>query len=327
VLVTGSTGFIGSNLCRALIERGEAVRALHRAASPLTLLEGLPVEHVIGDITVPETLRPAMGGVKTVYHAAAQLGKTPEPGEIIRVAAGGTRNVLRAAAEAGVSRVVHTSSVAALGVPRRPRGAPIQPLDENHTWNERPGRWRYGYAKYQAELAVQEAVAGGLEVVIVNPAVVIGAGDLNRISGRVILEVARGRVPVAVKGGLNIVHIQDVVAGHLAAMEKGAVGERYILGGVNLTHTRLIEIIAEQTGARPPLATLPGLPLRLLAGPLSRLDDWLHLPISGDSFHRAGVYFYYDNSKARRELNLGEPLPPETAVRDAVEWYRARAEI
>jgi dihydroflavonol-4-reductase len=323
VLVTGSTGFIGSQLCQALIAGGHQVRAFHRANSPTKGLEGLPVEHAIGDITLPETLIKALQGVEVVFHTAAKVG-TRRAGTHQKVTIDGTHNLLQAAAQAGVRRVIHTSSVAALGVPEEIKAAskPRLLLNENHTWNLPPTNWRYGYAKYRAELEVQRAVARGLDVVIVNPAVVIGAGDINQISGNVIIQIARGRLPITIGGGLNVVHIQDVVDGHLAALERGRTAERYILGGENLPHTEFLRQIAQIAGTRAPSLSLPGRLVRSLSLPVSLVDRLLNLPVSGEALRRAGYYFYYDTRKAHQELNLPSPRPVHQAIETALQWYR-----
>lgn len=322
VLVTGSTGFIGSQLCRALIVRGDAVRAFHRPSSSLAALESLPVEHVIGDILQPETLLAAMQGVEAVFHVAATLGRNAaiDPGYLATTQ--GTHNVWTAARQCGVRRLVHTSSVAALGVP-----SGNQPVDERHTWNIRPEWWDYGYAKYRAEMEVQRAVAGGLDAVIVNPAVVLGPGDLNRISGDIVVQIARRPLPVSVTGGLNVIHVDDVVAGHLAALECGRCGERYILSGENLTHQRFLTLIAQAVGVRPPRGALPGGLVRPLAVPLSWVESLASLPISGRDLWKAGRYFYFSNAKARSELGVALDLAATKAIQDAVVWYRKRGEI
>jgi dihydroflavonol-4-reductase len=266
ILVTGSTGFVGGALCKALVAQGHQVRAFHRPSSSLKLLEGLDVEHVTGDLTQSETIPPAMQGIEVVFHVAAQLGAGSDPGRTYAITVEGTRTVLQAAKEAGVHRVVHTSSVAALGVPengpaRRQSKKDVKInalIDEAHTWNYSPTRWRYGYAKYLAELEVQKAVAGGLDCVIVNPSVIFGPGDVYRMSNSLMVASAHGRIPrVAVPGGLNVVAIEDVVSGHLAALERGRRGERYILGGENLSHADLLKMVAEITGVGGPRGILP----------------------------------------------------------------------
>ena len=331
ILVTGSTGFIGSQLCHALISAGHQVRAFHRPSSSLLALQGLPVEHAIGDITAMQSLQSAMQGIEVVFHAAALLGPERHPGEMAAVTVAGTRNVLNAAASAGVRRLVHTSSVAALGVPPPPHNANSTPflMDETHTWNYRSAWWPYGSAKYQAELEVQRAVAKGLDVVIVNPAIVVGAGDLNRVSGNIIIHVAKGHVPVSIAGGLNIVHIDTVVAGHLAALERGKRGERYILAGENLTHQRFLEITASVTGAPPPRGALPVSVARPLAVPLQVLSDVMRvvsngLPIRGDMFRLAGYYFYYETTRMVDQLGVQPGYSVRQAVEEAYHWYQSQ---
>ncbi len=327
LLVTGSTGFIGSQLCRALVRQGHRVRAFHRPSSSLRMIEDLELEHAIGDLTQPETLVEAMqGGVEAVFHAAAFMGEARDPGRRYAVTVEGTRAVLQAAQQAGVHRVVHTSSVAALGVPESgpalKKGQAPAAIDESHTWNYAPGRWRYGYAKYLAEMEVQKAVAQGLDVVIVNPTVVIGAGDVYRTSRSLVVQVAQGHVPVAAPGGLNVVHVADVIAGHLAALERGRSGERYILGGQNLSVPALLRVIANVVGAHPPRGVLPVGVARTLGWATRVAGSFLELPVGGETLGMAGRYFYYDTSKARRELGLGEPHSVRQAVEDAWAWFR-----
>lgn len=320
-LVTGSTGFVGSRLCRRLVEAGHSVRAFHRSTSPPRLLEGLEVEHALGDLTQPETLQAAMQGVEAVFHAAAWMGDS-EPGRLYAVTVEGTRDVLAAARKAGVRRVVHTSSVAALGVPEA--GGPTL-LNENHTWNWRPEYYPYGYAKYLAELEVQKSVAQGLDVVIVNPTLVFGAGDIHRQSGSVISQMAARKLGVAVEGGINAVHIADVVDGHLAALERGKTGERYILGGENLTLLELLEKIGGVVGTPAPNLVLPAWLVRAGGGLAGLLHNFLDLPVPPELFRMAGYYFYYDTRKAQVELGLAPPRPVEEAVTEAFEWFqRAR---
>jgi dihydroflavonol-4-reductase len=318
ILVTGSTGFIGSRLCHSLVEAGHHVRAFHRPTSTLRLLEGLDVEHVLGDLTQPETLLAAIQDVEVVFHAAAWMGDN-EPGRLYAVTVEGTREVLAAVRGSNVRRMIHTSSVAALGVPEA--GAPAL-LNENHTWNLRPDYYPYGYAKYLAELEVQKAVAQGLDVVIVNPSVVFGAGDIHRQSSSIINRVAGRKLGVAVEGGINAVHIADVVAGHLAALEHGKTGERYILGGENLTFLELLEKIAGVVGVPAPNLVLPAGLLRAAGGVAGLLQNFLDLPVSPELFRMAGYFFHYDTRKAQVELGLPPPRPVEGAIAEAYEWFR-----
>jgi dihydroflavonol-4-reductase len=314
-------------LCRALVADGHQVCAFHRPNSPTLGLQGIHVEHAIGDITSPETLVEAMQGIEVVFHAAAMLGARSNRRGMYAVTVDGTHNVLEAARAAGVRRVVHTSSVAALGVPLESRGSPQFLMDENHTWNYPPDRWIYGHAKYMAEMEVQRFVARGLDAVIVNPAVVLGAGDLNRISGNTVIYVSRGFLKVAPPGGSNVVHIADVVAGHLAALKLGRSGERYILGGENISHRRLIETIAEVAGVGKPWVNLPAWLVRSLARPIAGASGFLKLPVNSEALQKVGHYFYYDTGKARSELNLPEPRSVRQAVEDTYQWYRKQGVI
>lgn len=324
-LVTGSTGFIGSALCRELVAQGVAVRAFHRSSSSLLLLEGLDVEHTIGDLTQPDTLREALVGVDVVFHTAAQLGAPDNPGRMYAVTVEGTRAVLDAALDARVQRLVHTSSVAALGVPET-RVGQVSPqevawINENHTWNYRPDYWMYGYTKYLAELEVQKAIARGLDAVIVNPTYVIGAGDIHRQSSSPIVQIALQKLRFATEGGFNVVHLADVVAGHLAALQKGRTGERYILGNENLTIAHTLHKIAQIVGVPSPNILLPGGLLRTIASPIERFQSLIDLPVSASTLHQAGYGFYYDTGKARIELGLTNLHSVDQAIQEAYDWF------
>lgn len=329
ILVTGSTGFLGAHLCRGLVEAGHSVRAFHRPSSITRLLDDLDVEHALGDLTQPATIREAMNGVEVVFHAAASLGGRDKPGRMYAVTVEGTRLVLQAAREGGVKRVVHTSSVAALGIPERPlvlRGQTsedcVHPLmTENHTWNYRPDRWMYGYTKYLAELQVQRAVAAGLDAVIVNPSLVFGSGDIYRQNSSLVVQIARGRLPALVDGGLNVVHVDDVVAGHIQAMQYGRTGERYILGGQNLSVIDLAQKIARVVRGQLPALVLPAGVVRALAAPLGLLEPFLNVDIDRSILQMAGYYFYYDTRKAQVDLRLPPPRPIEAAFQEAWEWF------
>lgn len=321
-LVTGSTGFVGAHVVHGLLERGYRVRAFHRATSLMRLLDGLEVEHAIGDLTQPETIQAAMEGVDVVFHAAAWMGGSSPAGRQYAVTVEGTRDVLAAARAAGVRRVVHTSSVAALGVPNEISDGVTGLMNESHTWNFRPDFYPYGYAKYLAELEVQKAVASGLDAVIVNPSLVFGGGDVYRQSGSIITQVAERRITVAIEGGVNCVHIDDVVAGHLAALERGATGERYILGGENLSILELLSLIAEVTGVPAPNLVLPGWLVRSLGGPAHLLQGFLNVPISIDLLRLAGYNFFYDRSKAETVLGLTNCRPVREAIEEAAAWFQ-----
>jgi dihydroflavonol-4-reductase len=325
VLVTGSTGFIGSHLCRALVKAGHRVRAFHRPGSPLSLLSGIEVEHAPGDLTSPETIQAAMENIEVVFHAGAFLGGQGQPGQIYATTVEGTRSVLQAARQAGVKKVIHTSSVAALGVPDNINDLAL--LDEHHTWNYPPDYWPYGYAKYLAELEVQKAVALGMHAVILNPTTVFGPGDLYRQGSSLVVQVANRQLPFMTTGGMNVVHIDDVIAGHLAALERGANGQRYILGGQNITHVALVSRIAEITGQAAPALVLPPGLIRRLVQPIRLLRPFVHLPVDASMLRLAGYYFYYDLRKAREKLGLGPPKALDISLQEAWEWFRGAGAV
>jgi dihydroflavonol-4-reductase len=325
VLVTGATGFIGSSVCRALVAQGHRPRAFHRPMSSLRAIEGLRLEHALGDILDPDSLGAAMAGIEVVIHCAAQMGPWRDPARMTAGHVMGTRNVARAALRAGVRRLIYTSSVAALGVPDPlPSGRthPEMLMDEAHDWNYGPSQWRYGYAKHLAEQEIRKAIQDGLEAVIVNPSMVFGPGDVHRIQSSLLWNVARGRIPFCPPGGLNAVHIDDVVEGHLAAIQRGRPGERYILGGENLSHAHLLAVTAEVVGRRPPRLMPPVWLLRFLALPLDLLSRLAPLPIDGGLLRLAGYDFYYDTQKAQADLALSEPKPYRLAAEQAFAWYQ-----
>jgi dihydroflavonol-4-reductase len=322
VLVTGATGFIGSALCRALIREGRRVRALHRPTSDLRAIADLPLERYVGDILDPQSLAPCLAGVDLVFHAAAQSAYWREPQAVLRTAIEGTINVMRAAQEAGVSRAVLTSSIAAMGVPERD-----ELLTEQHYFNLPARRFPYGYAKRQSEIEALKLADRGLEVVVVNPTIVLGPGDLNQISGSMVIEAARGWGFFWIDGGANYVHIQDAVRGHLAAAELGRPGERYILGGENLPHREVFTSLAEIVGRRPPWMKIPSWSIE----PAARLIDALRLvaqlPFDAGQLRISRHRLFCDLSKSQRQLKLPEPLPLRQAAQETYAWYREQGVI
>jgi len=318
-LVTGGTGFIGANLVAGLNERGIPTRVLHRESSSRKALAGLAYESVIGDILDdPAELVTAMAGCDWVFHVAAVADYWRQGQEwIYRVNVQGTKNVLAAARLAGVRRLVFTSSLAALGVP--PDG---QLLDEESEFNLPPTRSPYGHSKVLAEQAVRRAAREGLEAVIVNPSVVLGPRDVNLISGSIIVEAAKGLLRVAPAGGVNFVDVADVVAGQIAAAEKGRPGERYILGGENVPYGEAVGTISRIVGRTPPRLTIPRWSLPLLASGVRAARALLgnRVPLDENQVRMMGAYIYADSSKARRELDLPH-TPFTTTVQRTYNWY------
>ena len=314
VLVTGSTGFLGSWICRTLLEQGYRVRAMHRESSSLLAIEDLPVERVIGDILEPQTLTTPMQGVRYVFHAAAQSDYWRNPHCVLQSSIDGTRNVCAAALPAGVERLVLTSSISAMGIPE---GNEL--LDESHTFSLDPDDFPYGYAKRGAEVVALEACARGLDLVITNPSLVLGPGDVNQISGSMVIEAARGRTFLWMNGGVNFIHVEDAARGHLNALDRGESGERYILGNENLTHQEVFTELARIVNGRPPWLKLPHALVPLSATIIDALNRFVQMPLSGAQLRMASKYLFCDTSKARQELDFS---PEHTFHQAAVETYR-----
>jgi dihydroflavonol-4-reductase len=319
VLVTGGSGFLGSRIAMALASRGDEVRVLRRPSSSLVALDGLPVEHIIGDVLEPEAVARAVAGCDLVFHVAAISSYwRAHRQQVYRVNVEGTRVVMEACWRAGAARVVHTSSVAAIGIP-----ADGALADEQTPFDALSRTFAYADSKHQAEAVVQEYVAQGLPAVIVNPAVVIGAGDHYLISGSMVVEFARGHMIAVPPGGFCTADIDAVVLGHLAAAEQGRIGERYILGGENLTSRQMAAILAEVIGRRAPRFTLP----RWILGPAALMVDAFNRVssrpplVSGEQIRLSAINYFVDSTKAVRDL--GYPLLPFAgAVEKAYKWYR-----
>ena len=322
-LVTGASGFVGSAVARALVGRGQSVRALVRRSSSRRLLHGLPVETVTGDLDEPASCRAALEGCNALFHVAADYRLwVPQPDAMYQTNVEGTRHLLSAAGDAGIRRIVYTSSVATLGL--RPDRLPG---DETTPATLAAMVGHYKRSKFLAEQAVRELVAEtGLPVVIVNPAAPVGPGDARPTpTGRVVLEAARGRVPAYVDTGLNLVHVDDVAMGHLLAFQYGRVGERYILGGENLPLGQILALIADLMGRRPPRVRLPAgalLPVALIAEAIARIGRGREPLITADGVRMARKPMYFTSAKAERELGY-RSRPAVEGLRDAIAWYRS----
>ena len=319
VLVTGGTGFVGSQLVAALVGRGDSVRVLRRASSSLVTLEGLPVEHVVGDILDQEAAARAVAGCDWVFHVAGLSSYwRAKREEIYRVNVEGTRIVMDACLRAGVQRVVHTSSVAAIGIP--PEGTAGR---EDSAFDQLSATFAYADSKHRAEEEVRRAIDRGLAAVIVNPAVVIGAGDQYLIAGHIGLEVARGRLLAVPPGGVCVVDVDAVVQGQIAAAERGGVGERYILGGENLSYREIVATVAALTGRPAPRGTLPRQALPLLGAIVDAANRLSPRPpaVSGEQIRLSARSVFFDSGKAVRELSY-PLLPFRGAAEKAFHWYR-----
>ncbi len=309
--------------------QGHDVRALVRSSSPRLALQGLTLDFALGDLFDKASLEAAADGMEVVFHCAGQVAQWRRADDMIASHIQGTRHVLSAARSSGVQRLIYTSSVASLGLPSGGPGPDRQfpPMDESHVWNTTRSVWPYGYAKHMAEQEVFKAVDGGLAAVVLNPSVVLGSGDVHRYHVGLVGRMLAGRLPpVAPPGGLNAIHIDDVVAGHLAALERGRPGRRYILGGENMTHAKLLEQVSHALGRPGPRLRVPGMPLRLLGRAAQDVSGWMPVPTWLGLFAMAGLHFYYDGSLARDELGFVAQHAISEALNQAVAWFRSHGQ-
>lgn len=325
ILVTGVSGFVGSAVARALAAEGRAVRGLARDASPRGNLAGFPGELVEGDLRDAGAVDRALAGVRQLCHVAADYRLwARDPEEIVRNNRAMTAAVMEGALAAGVERIVYTSSVATL----LPDSA--GPADETRPARPDEVVGAYKRSKVVAERLVESMVAErGLPAIIVNPSTPVGPHDVKPTpTGRIIVEAANGRMPAFVDSGLNLVHVDDVARGHLLAMERGRIGERYILGGQDVGLADMLKVIAELVGRKPPTVRLHRAPLFPLAWAneqLARLtgkEPFLTL----DGLRMARHRMFYDSSKAERALGYAA-RPYREALADAVGWFRARGAV
>lgn len=320
-LVTGASGFVGSAVARQLAAQGHEVRALVRHGGDRRNLQGLALSLVEGDLGDPDSLRRAVAGCEWLFHVAADYRLwVPDPSAMLRVNVAGTETLLQRAGDAGVKRIIYTSSVAALGL-----NQDRSPADEETPVRLENMIGHYKRSKFLAEQAVRKLVATqGLPVVIVNPAAPLGPRDVKPTpTGRIVLDTLRGKMPAYVDTGLNVVHVDDAARGHLLAFEKGEPGERYILGGENMTLKAILDAVCACAGLAPPRIRLPRAPLYPVAW---LAEGWAKLsgttpPVTVDSLRMAGKFMHFSSAKARQALGY-QPRPARQAIEDAVAWFR-----
>ena len=321
VLVTGATGFVGSAVVRALTGTDGDLRALARASSPQGNLEGVDCEVVVGDMRDAESMRRAMTGVIRLYHVAADYRLwARDPNDILGANLEGTRTVMEAALTAGVERIVYTSSVATLRA-----GDGDRSTDETEPLAEHQAIGAYKRSKVAAERLVESMVAErGLPAVIVNPSTPIGPRDIKPTpTGRILVEAATGKIPAFVDTGLNLAHVDDIARGHLQAMERGKIGERYILGGQNVSLREMLSVIATQVGRKAPTIALPRAPLYPLAWgaeAIARITGKEPF-VTSDALKMASHHMFFSSAKAERDLGYAA-RPFREAIADALAWFR-----
>ena len=322
VLVTGGTGFVGANLVRELSADGHRVRVLARKGGDRRAIEGCAVEIVDGDLLDPPSLRVAVAGARRVYHVAADYRLwAPDPRVLYRANVDGTRNVLEAAAEAGVERIVYTSTVGAVGIPRDG-----SPGDERTPVSLGDMVGAYKSSKFLAERVAAELAARGAPVVIVNPSAPIGPWDVKPTpTGQMVVDFLRGRMVGSLDTGLNVVHVRDVARGHILAGERGRIGERYVLGGQNLSLLEIFQALAEITGIRAPRFRVPYGLAWLTAAAMEGVATLTRRPpaVPLAAVRMARKRMYFSAAKAVAELGLPQ-TPVERALVDAVRWFVER---
>jgi dihydroflavonol-4-reductase len=319
--VTGSTGFLGSHVARALLGRGAELRLLTRASSRLNNIADLNAERAVGDLRDLESLKRGMAGCEVVFHVAADYRLWAVNGrEIYDSNVEGTRNILNAAKEAGVRRVVYTSSVATMGFGNNGRMTDeATPVTLSNMISD------YKRSKFMAEQLVIEAAHGGQNVVMVNPTTPIGERDIKPTpTGRIVVDFLKRKFPAYVDTGLNLLDVRDCAEGHLLALEKARPGERYILGGENLTLKQILDKLAAITGLPSPKIELPyavayitGVVDTLVTGKIRKREPRVTL----DAVRMGRKKMFVSSAKAERELGW-RAGPVDDALRRAVDWFR-----
>jgi dihydroflavonol-4-reductase len=327
VLVTGATGFVGSAVARLLVARGYRVRTLIRAGSDRRNLEGLDAEPATGDLNDPPSLARALQDCHGLFHVAADYRLwAPDPARMYQVNVTGTRSLMTAALGAGVRRIVYTSSVAVLG-----RGRSGAGLDEAATASLNEMTGDYKRSKYLAEQVVREMIArDGLPAVIVNPSAPVGPRDIKPTpTGRMVIAAARRHAPAVIDTGMNLVHVDDVAAGHLLAYERGTMGERYILGGDNLSLAEVFTLIAALVGHDPPRFSVPAsllYPLAWGSEAFCRLRRRGVPLVTRTELAMARHPMHFSSLRAERELGYRH-RPAAHGLADAVSWARAAGQL
>lgn len=318
VLVTGANGFLGSWLTKTLLQEGHETFALVRKTSDLTELKGVDCQYLYGDVTDLNSLEKTFSGMDAVFHLAGLIAYSPfERAAMERVNVTGTQNAINACQKNNVSRLIHLSSVVAVGAGFTPQ----EVLNENSAYNV--GHLNLGYfeTKHQAELLVLKACQQKkLDAVILNPSTIYGAGDARKGSRSTQIKVAQGRFKLYTHGGVNVVAVEDVVQGIISAWKQGTSGERFILASENLLIKEVFDIIADIAGVQPPPIGLPTWLVRALAKPGDQLIKAKYkFPINSETAWTTTLYHWFDSSKAQKQLSF-KPRPSRIAIENSVRW-------
>jgi dihydroflavonol-4-reductase len=325
-LVTGATGFLGSHVARALAEEGAQLRLLVRPASDLRNIEDLNGERVQGDLRDPASIERALAGCEAVFHVAADYRLwVRDPERMYRSNVEGTRSLLEAARKQGVRRVVYTSSVATMGFTSNGHVA-----DERSPVSLADMIGHYKRSKFMAEQVAFDAARSGVDVVVVNPTTPVGERDVKPTpTGRIVLDFLKGKFPAYVETGLNLVDATECARGHIQAFEKGKSGERYILGGENLTLKQILDRLAAISGLKSPTVKLPyvfafatGVVDEMVTGRILRREPRATI----DAVRMGRKMMFVSSAKAERELGW-RMVPVDGALRRSVEWFRANGYV
>jgi dihydroflavonol-4-reductase len=326
VFITGATGFVGSHVARALAVRGADLRLLVRSTSRTDNIADLHAEVATGDLRDPESLKKAMAGCEFVFHVAADYRLwVRDPEQMYRSNVEGTRAIIRAAQECGVRRVIYTSSVATMGFTREGHIA-----REDSPVSIRDMVGHYKRSKFMAEQIALEAGRNGANVVVVNPTTPIGEYDIKPTpTGRIVVDFLKRKFPAYVDTGLNLADVREVARGHLLAMEKARPGERYILGGANLTLKQILDKLSDLTGLPAPTMKVP----HAVAMGFAVFDQFFTGTILGkepratiDAVKMGRKKMFAASTKAEYELGY-KVIPVEDALRRAVEWFQSNGYV
>jgi dihydroflavonol-4-reductase len=325
--VTGATGFLGSHVARVLAEQGAELRLLVRPNSNLRNLEGLNADRVIGDLRDPASIEKALSGCDALFHVAADYRLwVRDPDEMYRANVEGTRSLLEAARKQGVRRIVYTSSVATMGFTSGSKTKSGPMADESSPVSLADMIGHYKRSKFMAEQVAVKAARSGADVVVVNPTTPIGERDIKPTpTGRIVVDFLKRKFPAYVETGLNLVDATECARGHIQALEKGRSGERYILGGENLTLKQILDRLAAITGLPSPSVKLPyffalatGVVDEMVTGRLLGREPRATI----DAVRMGRKMMFVSSAKAERELGW-RTVPVEGALRRSVDWFRS----